>query len=76
MWIHIKYLKGGEKTLQKYNDYAVTIDSPIKIESLEHSNRIDYTVMGTNEIGQKCKVYGYDEETEDYICEATIEIQG
>jgi len=74
MKIHIKDLKGGERVNQLFNGYLVTVDSPIKIETLDYGNGISYRAMATNDIDQKCKVFGYDEQTEDYVFEATIEI--
>jgi hypothetical protein len=81
MRIRLDELKGGEVTVQLYNEHPVTIDKPLNItrEVIEKVNgfhdRIDFVVMGTNSIGEKCKLYSYDMETTCAIYEATIEIQ-
>jgi hypothetical protein len=81
MFIRLDELKGGEITVQLYNGYPVTVDTPVNItrDVVENVNgfhaRIDFVVMATNEIGEKCKLYSYDMETTNAVYEATIEIQ-
>ena len=79
--IRLDELKGGEIAVQLYNGYTVTVDKPLNItrEVVEEVNgfhtRIDFVVMATNSIGEKCKLHSYDMETTIAIYEAIIEIQ-